>query len=32
LQIGDPVVFELIDDTVSGARAIRVSRKSNGRG
>jgi len=32
LQIGDPVVFELIDDTVSGARAIHVSRKSNGRG
>ena len=32
LQIGDPVVFELIDDTVSGARAIDVSRRSNGRG
>jgi len=26
------VVFELIDDTVSGARAIHVTRKTNGRG
>ena len=27
LQIGDVVAFELIDDAVSGARAVRVSRR-----
>jgi cold shock CspA family protein len=26
LKVGDPVTFELIDDAVSGARAIRVRR------
>lgn len=25
LQVGDPVVFELVDDQLSGARAIRVA-------
>ena len=32
LQVGDLVVFDLIDDAVSGARAIRVTpRRDNGR-
>ena len=26
LNVGDPVTFELLEDTVSGARAIRVNR------
>jgi cold shock CspA family protein len=29
LQIGDSVAFEVIDDPVSGARAIRVARRSS---
>jgi len=28
LQVGDPVTFSLIDDPVSGARAVRVARTS----
>lgn len=28
LEIGDAVVFELLDDTVSGARALRVARRT----
>jgi len=31
LQVGDVVVFELIDDAVSGARAIHVSPRPSGR-
>ena len=27
LQVGDPVIFELFDDRVSGARALRVMRR-----
>jgi cold shock CspA family protein len=27
LQIGDPVTFELLEDSVSGARALRVKRQ-----
>ena len=30
LQVGDVVTFELIDDRVSGARAVRVARSSSG--
>ena len=29
LQVGDPVAFELIDDRISGARAIRVVRSKS---
>jgi cold shock CspA family protein len=28
LEIGDAVAFELLDDTVSGARALRVTRRA----
>jgi cold shock CspA family protein len=31
LRIGDAVTFELLDDTVSGARALRVARKKRSR-
>jgi hypothetical protein len=31
LQVGDHVTFGLIDDPVSGARAVRVIRTSRGR-
>ena len=31
LQVGDPVSFLLIDDPVSGARAVRVTRSSGKR-
>ncbi len=30
LQVGDTVVFELLDDKVSGARALRVTRRPVG--
>jgi cold shock CspA family protein len=30
LKIGDTVTFELLEDAVSGARALRVRRKGNG--
>ena len=32
LQIGDGVAFELLDDRVSGARALRVTRAKKGLG
>jgi cold shock CspA family protein len=28
LQVGDPVIFDLIEDGVSGARAVRVARRT----
>jgi cold shock CspA family protein len=31
LSVGDTVTFELFEDTVSGARALRVARRSRGR-
>jgi cold shock CspA family protein len=31
LRIGDTVAFELLEDSVSGARAVRVMRQSGGR-
>jgi len=31
LQTGDPVSFELLEDTISGARALRVARLSRSR-
>jgi cold shock CspA family protein len=31
LQIGDAVTFELLEDSVSGARALRVKRNKSGR-
>ena len=31
LQVGDPVAFELLDDRVSGPRALRVCRSSGHR-
>ena len=30
LQVGDIVAFELFDDSISGARALRVSKKTQG--
>ena len=30
LHVGDPVSFELFEDAVSGARALRVARRSRG--
>ena len=32
LQVGDGVSFELFDDTVSGARALRVMRQKRSKG